>query len=86
MQDYNYMNSNCFEITIEQGCKKFPEASELPKDWEENKRALIAFLDQVCLDFCKLYFLVCTRKVNNPFKMKGGNRKEIVQKESPKKQ
>ena len=86
MQDYNYMNSNCFEITIEQGCKKFPEASELPKDWEENKRALIAFLDQVCLDFCKLYFLVCTRKVNNPFKMKGGNRKMIVQKESPKKQ
>jgi hypothetical protein len=44
------MNSNCFEITIEQGCKKFPEASELPKDWEENKRALIAFLDQVCFD------------------------------------
>ncbi|KAJ7370252.1 Carboxypeptidase N catalytic chain [Desmophyllum pertusum] len=45
MQDYNYMNSNCFEITVEQGCKKFPEASELPKDWEENKRALIAFMD-----------------------------------------
>lgn len=48
MQDYNYMNSNCFEITVEQGCKKFPEASELPKDWEENKRALIAFMDMVC--------------------------------------
>lgn len=47
MQDYNYIHSNCFEITIEQGCKKFPEASELPKAWEENKRALIAFMDQV---------------------------------------
>ena len=47
MQDYNYVHSNCFEITIEQGCKKFPEASELPKQWEENKRALIAYIDQV---------------------------------------
>jgi len=47
MQDYNYIHSNCFEVTIEQGCKKFPEASDLPKDWEENKRALIAFMDQV---------------------------------------
>lgn len=37
MQDYNYMNFNCFEIIIEQGCKKFLEVSELFKDWEENK-------------------------------------------------
>ena len=47
MQDYNYVHSNCFEITIEQGCKKFPEATELPKAWEENRDALIAYLDQV---------------------------------------
>lgn len=47
MQDYNYIHSNCFEVTVEQGCKKFPEESELPKDWEENKRALIAYMDQV---------------------------------------
>ena len=49
MQDYNYVNSNCFEVTIEQGCKKFPEAAELPKAWEENKRALIAYIDQVSI-------------------------------------
>lgn len=47
MQDYNYVHSNDFEVTIEQGCKKFPEASEMPKYWKENKDALLAFVDKV---------------------------------------
>lgn len=47
MQDYNYVKSNCFEVTIEQGCKKFPPSYELPQFWEENKSALFAYLDQV---------------------------------------
>ena len=47
MQDYNYIASNCFEITVEQGCKKFPPAADLPKYWLENKNPLLAFLDQV---------------------------------------
>lgn len=47
MQDYNYVSSNCFEITVEQGCKKFPPVADLPKYWEENKNPLLAFLDQV---------------------------------------
>lgn len=47
MQDYNYLNSNCFEITVEQGCVKFPKSSELEKIWNENKDALLAFVQQV---------------------------------------
>jgi carboxypeptidase D len=47
MQDYNYIRSNCFEITVEQGCRKFPPAADLPKYWLENKNPLLAFLDQV---------------------------------------
>ena len=47
MQDYNYVKSNCFEVTVEQGCKKFPPVSEMPQYWEENKNALLAYLDQV---------------------------------------
>ena len=47
MQDYNYIHSNCYEITIEQGCQKFPFASALPKIWDYNKNALIAFIQEV---------------------------------------
>ena len=47
MQDYNYVETNCFEITIEQGCYKFPPASQLPKIWEENCNALLAFIEEV---------------------------------------
>lgn len=47
MQDYNYLNSNCFEITIEQGCTKFPYARSLPDIWESNKAALLAYINEV---------------------------------------
>ena len=47
MQDYNYVETNCFEITIEQGCYKFPPASKLPKIWSENRDALLAFIEEV---------------------------------------
>lgn len=47
MQDWNYLNTNCLELTIELGCVKYPNATELPKYWEQNKRALIQFLHQV---------------------------------------
>lgn len=46
MQDYNYLETNCFEITLELGCTKFPDASELPKYWRDNKNALIAYMLQ----------------------------------------
>ena len=47
MQDYNYLHSSCFEITIEQGCQKFPEASELESIWNENRDAMILYMSQV---------------------------------------
>ncbi|KAK6187834.1 hypothetical protein SNE40_005771 [Patella caerulea] len=47
MQDYNYLESNCFEITLELGCDKFPPASKLPDFWNQNKQALLNFLLQV---------------------------------------
>ena len=49
MQDYDYLNSNCMEITLELGCKKFPDAKELPRYWNENKEPLIKFIEQVRL-------------------------------------
>ena len=48
MQDYNYLHhSSCFEITIEQGCQKFPYASNLEGIWNANRDALILFIGQV---------------------------------------
>ncbi|XP_072248648.1 carboxypeptidase D [Leuresthes tenuis] len=47
MQDWNYINTNCFEVTIELGCVKYPLAKELPKYWEQNRRALLQFIHQV---------------------------------------
>ncbi|XP_077578171.1 carboxypeptidase D [Stigmatopora nigra] len=47
MQDWNYINTNCFEVTIELGCVKYPWAKDLPKYWEQNRRSLLEFIHQV---------------------------------------
>lgn len=47
MQDFNYLHSNCFEITLELGCVKFPWTKDLHRYWKENRRAILAFLQEV---------------------------------------
>lgn len=47
MQDYNYVHTNCFEITIELSCTKFPWQKLLKNFWLENKPALIAYMEEV---------------------------------------
>ena len=47
MQDWNYLHSNDFEITIEMGCHKFPYSRDLPKYWQDNKVSLLAFIQEV---------------------------------------
>ncbi|KAI5745174.1 hypothetical protein M8J76_008927 [Diaphorina citri] len=49
MQDFNYVYSNCFEVTFELSCCKFPRASQMPKFWKDNKEALLAFMEQTHL-------------------------------------
>uniref|UniRef100_A0A0B6ZJP1 Peptidase M14 domain-containing protein n=1 Tax=Arion vulgaris TaxID=1028688 RepID=A0A0B6ZJP1_9EUPU len=46
MQDYNYLNTNCFEITLELGCEKFPPASKLEQFWLDNAAALFNYILQ----------------------------------------
>lgn len=45
MQDFNYLHSNCFEVTVELGCDKFPPEEDLFIGWHENHEALITFME-----------------------------------------
>lgn len=44
MQDFNYVFTNCFELTLELSCCKFPAASELSREWFKNKRSMIEYM------------------------------------------
>ena len=41
MQDFNYLFSNAFEITVEMSCCKYPPVSKMADEWENNKNSLI---------------------------------------------
>ena len=47
MQDFNYLFSNCFEITVEVSCCKYPLEEDLPAQWNANKNSLIKYLLKV---------------------------------------
>lgn len=49
MQDYNYVWGQCFEITLELSCCKYPPEDQLGKFWRDNKVALIEYIKQVHL-------------------------------------
>jgi hypothetical protein len=44
MQDFNYLASNCFELTIELGCDKFPPGNQLANFWKDNHKAFYEFI------------------------------------------
>ncbi|XP_069773839.1 LOW QUALITY PROTEIN: inactive carboxypeptidase-like protein X2 [Narcine bancroftii] len=47
MNDFCYLHTNCFQLSIYIGCDKFPHQSELPKEWENNQEALLHFMEQI---------------------------------------
>ncbi|XP_031443377.1 probable carboxypeptidase X1 [Clupea harengus] len=47
VNDFSYLHTNCFDITVELSCDKFPHASELPKEWENNKESLLVYMEQI---------------------------------------
>jgi Zinc carboxypeptidase len=47
MQDFNYLHSNCFEVTFELSCCKYPSAKELKNEWAKNKESMISFIEAI---------------------------------------
>uniref|UniRef100_A0A671VLH0 AE binding protein 1 n=1 Tax=Sparus aurata TaxID=8175 RepID=A0A671VLH0_SPAAU len=47
MNDFSYLNTNCFELSIFLGCDKFPHQNELVHEWEKNREAMLIFMEQV---------------------------------------
>lgn len=38
MQDFNYLDHGCMELTLEISCCKIPKASDLDHYWNDNKK------------------------------------------------
>ncbi|KAM8828170.1 adipocyte enhancer-binding protein 1 [Spinachia spinachia] len=47
MNDFSYLHTNCFELSVFLGCDKFPHESELALEWENNRESLLSFIEQV---------------------------------------
>ncbi|MEE6486524.1 hypothetical protein FKM82_014626 [Ascaphus truei] len=47
MNDFSYLHTNTFELSIYLDCDKFPHESELAEQWENNRESLIVFIEQV---------------------------------------
>jgi len=47
MQDWNYLNTNDMEITLELSHIKYPRDGTLEQFWRDNKESLISYMEQV---------------------------------------
>ncbi|XP_047983263.1 carboxypeptidase SOL1-like isoform X1 [Salvia hispanica] len=47
MQDWNYIHSGCFELTLEISDEKWPDASELPKIWDHNRMSMLKIVGSI---------------------------------------
>lgn len=47
MQDWSYLQGGTYELTLEIGCFKFPQAEELAGFWLDNREALLKYIEQV---------------------------------------
>ncbi|XP_046441586.1 carboxypeptidase M-like [Daphnia pulex] len=46
MQDFNYVWNGAMELTLEVGCCKYPKGETLPEYWQDNKQAMLKYLNE----------------------------------------
>ena len=56
MQDCNYIYQGTYELTLELSCCKYPPDSELEGLWNQNKEALIAYLQAAHMGNFSIHF------------------------------
>ena len=49
MQDFNYLFSNAFELTMELSCCKYPNETQALPEWDNNRESLLSYLESVRL-------------------------------------
>ncbi|KAF4077661.1 hypothetical protein AMELA_G00210550 [Ameiurus melas] len=47
MQDFRYFRGNCFEVTFQLSCCKYPLAADLYTEWNNSREALLAYMEKV---------------------------------------
>ncbi|XP_030047005.1 carboxypeptidase Z [Microcaecilia unicolor] len=47
MADFTYLHTNCFEVTLEVGCDKFPTEDVLYSAWKDNKESLLTYMEMI---------------------------------------
>ena len=77
MQDFNYLYTNCFEITVELSCCKYPQSSELPNEWKKNIKSLVKFMQSVHMGVKGIVSDKDGRPISNAKIMVEGNTKMI---------
>ena len=63
MQDWNYWNTGCFELTVELGCVKFPAEEYLEQYWEANKVCIMIKPIQLGDHFSRPVFVAFLQKL-----------------------
>ncbi|CAB4064614.1 CPD [Lepeophtheirus salmonis] len=47
MQDFNYLYTNCMEVTVEMSCCKYPKAVSLEQHMDDNQEPLLSYIEAV---------------------------------------
>lgn len=78
MQDFNYLYTNCFEITLELSCVKNPKPIELASEWALNKRSMIEYMKQIHIGIKGIVTDAAGRPLKNAaVRLRGFNEKSI---------